>query len=155
MSTDTRREHDQPTTPAATSQSSRADVTPIATMTRQPREELQCLALPLSPTAVQAAPDHLDREHVQQGGPSNPCLDDVTVTNNDAARHTLITAIVRRIAQLRLSAAQAAAVLRLTGPRVTRLFNVDIDEFTLEELVDLLPALNLTIEVVPLPDPPE
>ena len=45
-----------------------------------------------------------------------------------------------RITQQRLTAAQAAAVLHLTGPRVTKLLQANIDEFTLDELVKLLPA---------------
>jgi predicted XRE-type DNA-binding protein len=56
-----------------------------------------------------------------------------------------------RITQQRLTAAQAAAVLHLTGPRVTKLLQANIDEFTLDELVKLLPALELTIQVVPGP----
>jgi predicted XRE-type DNA-binding protein len=65
----------------------------------------------------------------------------------------LITAITRRIAQRRLTAAQAAAVLHLTGPRVTQLLQANIDDFTLDELVNLLPALQLIIQVVPAPEP--
>jgi predicted XRE-type DNA-binding protein len=34
---------------------------------------------------------------------------------------------------------------------VTKLFQANIDEFTLDELVNLLPALELTIQVVPPP----
>jgi predicted XRE-type DNA-binding protein len=67
------------------------------------------------------------------------------------ARRMLITAITERIAQECLTAAQAAAALRLTGPRVTALLNGNIDEFTLDELINLLPALELTIEVVAEP----
>jgi predicted XRE-type DNA-binding protein len=53
---------------------------------------------------------------------------------------------------LRLTAAQAASVLHLTGPRATKLLNGNIDEFPLDELVNLLPALGLTIRVVPEPE---
>ena len=68
------------------------------------------------------------------------------------ARQTLITAITKRITQQRLTAAQAAAILHLTGPRVTQLLQSNIDEFTLDELVNLLPSLHLTIHVVPAPE---
>jgi predicted XRE-type DNA-binding protein len=68
-----------------------------------------------------------------------------------AARRTLITAITKRVNQKRLTAAQAASVLHLTGPKVTKLLDANIDEFTLDELVNLLPALELTIQVVPEP----
>jgi predicted XRE-type DNA-binding protein len=78
--------------------------------------------------------------------PANP---NNTVTM--AARRTLITAITRRITKKHLTAAQAASVLKLTGPRVTQLLNRNIDEFTVDELVNLLPALELTIQVVPEP----
>ena len=67
------------------------------------------------------------------------------------ARRTLITAITERIAQKRLTAAQAAAALRLTGPKVTALLNKNIEAFTLDELVNLLPALELTVQVVAEP----
>jgi predicted XRE-type DNA-binding protein len=66
-----------------------------------------------------------------------------------AARRTLITAIAKRITQQRLTAAQAACILHLTGPKVTKLLEANIDEFTLDELVNLLPALELTIQVLP------
>ena len=74
--------------------------------------------------------------------------------NNPAirsARRTLITAIAKHIAQQRLTAAKAAAVLRLAGPRVTQLLQARGDELTLDELVNLLPALQLTIHIVPAP----
>jgi predicted XRE-type DNA-binding protein len=70
-----------------------------------------------------------------------------------SARKMLITAITRHITQQRLTAAQAAAELHLTGPRVTQLLQANIDEFTLNELVTLLPALQLTIQVVLAPGP--
>lgn len=83
-------------------------------------------------------------------------VDDIAAHPNNAAilvaRRTLITAITKRIAQKRLAAAQAACVLLLTGPRVTKLLDANIDEFTLDELVKLLPALELTIRVVPEPE---
>lgn len=69
-----------------------------------------------------------------------------------SARRTLITAITKRITRQRLTAAQAAAVLHLTGPRVTHLLQTNIDEFTLDELVNLLPALDLILQVVPAPE---
>jgi predicted XRE-type DNA-binding protein len=69
-----------------------------------------------------------------------------------AARRTLITAIAERITQQRLSAAKAACLLHLTGPKVTKLLDGNIDEFTLDELVNLLPALELTIQVLPEPE---
>lgn len=80
-------------------------------------------------------------------------IEDIATNPNNAAilaaRRTLITAITKRITQKRLTAAQAACVLHLTGPRVTKLLDANIDEFTLDELVNLLPALELTIQVVP------
>ena len=69
-----------------------------------------------------------------------------------AARRTLITAITKRITQKRLTAAQAACALHLTGPKVTKLFQANIDEFTLDELLNMLPTLDLTIQVVTEPN---
>ena len=101
---------------------------------------------------VPTSPNHPDRPHLE---PSNYLPDDVPPDEDNpairSARQTLLTAITRRIAQQRLTAAQAAAVLHLTGPRVTQLLQANIDEFTLDELVNLLPALQLTIQVVPAP----
>jgi len=36
---------------------------------------------------------------------------------------------------------------------VTQLLQANIDDFTLDELVNLLPALDLIIQVVPAPEP--
>jgi predicted XRE-type DNA-binding protein len=103
---------------------------------------------------IPTSPDHLDRPHIEPCSPT-PCPPDDIAPNDDnpaiRARQTLITAITRRITQQRLTAAQAAAVLHLTGPKVTKLLQANIDEFTLDELVNLLPALELTIQVVPAP----
>jgi len=67
------------------------------------------------------------------------------------ARRTLITAIAKRITQKRLTAAQAATALDLTGPQVSALLNEDIEHFALDELVNLLAPLELTIQVVAKP----
>jgi predicted XRE-type DNA-binding protein len=104
---------------------------------------------------IATSPNHLDRPNYEPCSPTK-CLPDDVDTNAEnppirSARRTLITAITRRITQQRLTAAQAAAVLHLTGPRVTKLLQANIDEFTLDELVNLLPALELTIQVVPGP----
>ena len=102
---------------------------------------------------VQTAPNHLDRPHVEPCGPTKPLPEDRAPTEENlgirSARQTLITAITRRITQQRLTAAQAAAVLHLTGPRATQLLQANIDDFTLDELVNLLPALDLVLQVVP------
>jgi predicted XRE-type DNA-binding protein len=102
-----------------------------------------------------AATDHDYPAGEPHGTEQNPVYDSAALSTNAAimaARRTLITAITQRITQKRLAAAQAAAVTHLTGPRVTKLLNGRIDEFTLEELVNLLPALELTIQVVPEPE---
>jgi predicted XRE-type DNA-binding protein len=95
------------------------------------------------------------RPDVEPSGPTTVLLDDDASRQDDwasrSARRTLITAITGRITQQRLTAAQAAALLHLTGPKVTKLLQANVDEFTLDELVTLLPALELTIHVVPAP----
>ena len=105
---------------------------------------------------VQIAPIQDDRPHVEPRSSIEPVPDD-SAPNDDnpairSARQTLITAITRRITQQGLTAAQAATVLHLTGPRVTQLFQANIDEFTLNELVNLLPALELSLQIVPAPN---
>ena len=102
---------------------------------------------------IPTSPNRLDRPHIEPCSPTE-CLPDDIAPNEDnpairSARQTLVTAIIRRITQQRLTAAQAAAVLHLTGPKVTKLLQANIDEFTLDELVNLLPTLELTIQVVP------
>lgn len=102
---------------------------------------------------IPTSPNH--RDYPAGESPSaKPNLVDDTAANPNiasilAARRTLITAITNRITQQRLTAAQAASLLHLTGPRVTKLLDANIDEFTLDELVNLLPALGLTIQVAP------
>ena len=108
-----------------------------------------------TPSDIPTSPNHLDQPHVDPSI-STSCLPDDISPNEDrpairSACQTLITAITKRIAQQRLTAAQTATVLHLTGPRVTQLLQANIDEFTLDELVNLLPALQLTIQVVPAP----
>jgi predicted XRE-type DNA-binding protein len=105
---------------------------------------------------IPTSPNHLDRPNFEPCSPAQ-CLPDDIAPNEDnpairSARQTLITAITGRITKQRLTAAQAAAVLHLTGPQVTKLLQANIDEFTLDELVNLLPALELTIQVVPAPE---
>jgi predicted XRE-type DNA-binding protein len=106
---------------------------------------------------IPTAPNHLDRPHIEPCSPTQCLPDDIAPNEHNpairSARQTLITAITRRITQQRLTAAQAAAIFHLTGPRVTQLLQANIDEFTLDELVNLLPALDLIIQVVPAPEP--
>jgi predicted XRE-type DNA-binding protein len=105
---------------------------------------------------IPTAPNHLDRPHIEPCSPTQCLPDDIAPNEHNpairSARQTLITAITRRITQQRLTAAQAAAIFHLTGPRVTQLLQANIDEFTLDELVNLLPALDLIIHVVPAPE---
>ena len=108
-----------------------------------------------TPSDIPTSPNHLDQPRVDPCI-STSCLPDDISPDEDrpairSACQTLITAITKRIAQQRLTAAQAAAVLHLTGPRVTQLLQANIDEFTLDELVNLLPALQLTIQIAPAP----
>jgi predicted XRE-type DNA-binding protein len=156
MSTNTSSSLDQPSITAATPNSPRLKVIRIATMTKQLLDEVR-----IHTSAVQAAedtstssdmstsPNQPDRPHF---GPRSPtkCPPDDTAPDEDnaanrLARQTLITAITRRITQRRLTAADAATVLHLTGPRATQLLRANTDAFTLDELVDLLPALDLII----------
>jgi predicted XRE-type DNA-binding protein len=108
-----------------------------------------------TPSGIPTSPNHLDQPHVDPRISTSRLPDDIARNEDNpairSARHTLITAITTRIAQQRLTAAQAAAVLHLTGPRVTQLLHANIDEFTLDELVNLLPALQLTIQIAPAP----
>lgn len=103
---------------------------------------------------VPTAPSQPDRPPVHRHSPTACLPADIDPESEHeairSARRTLITAITRRITQQRLTAAQAATVLHLTGPRATQLLHENIDAFTLDELVSLLPALELTVQVVPI-----
>jgi predicted XRE-type DNA-binding protein len=117
--------------------------------------DLSQTATDLSPSGdVPTAPSRLDRPHSEPCNPTNRLPNQIDTKAENAAirsaRQTLITAITKRITQQRLAAAQAAAVLNLTGPRVTKLLQASVDEFTVEELLNLLPALELTIQVGPV-----
>jgi predicted XRE-type DNA-binding protein len=104
---------------------------------------------------ITASPNHHDQRQFEPCSPTKYLPDDIAPDEDNpaiwSARQTLVTAINRRIRQRRLSAAQAAAVFH-PGPRMTKLLQANIDEFTLHELVNLLPALELTIQVVPAPE---
>ena len=106
---------------------------------------------------IPVSPKHPDAPDVKPCSPTEYLSDDTSPSEDHpeirSARQMLITAITRHITQQRLTAAQAAALLHLTGPRVTQLLQANIDEFTLDELVNLLRALQLTIQVVPAPGP--
>ena len=105
---------------------------------------------------VPTTPNHHDQPHDEPCRPTKPLRDHAPAEENlgiRSARQTLITALTTRITRQHLTAAQAAAILHLTGPKVTQLLQANIDEFTLDELVNLLPALQLTIQVVPAPEP--
>jgi predicted XRE-type DNA-binding protein len=101
------------------------------------------------------SPDYRHRPDAERSGPTTLLPDDDASRQGDSAtrsaRRALITAITGRITQQRLTAAQAAALLHLTGPKVTKLLQANVDEFTLDELVNLLPPLELTIHVAPAP----
>ncbi|HEY6575000.1 MAG TPA: proteasome activator [Mycobacterium sp.] len=105
---------------------------------------------------ITSSPDYRHRPDVERSGPTPVRPDDDASLQKDSAtrsaRRALITAITGHITQQRLTAAQAAALLHLTGPKVTKLLQANVDEFTLDELVSLLPALELTIHVVPTPE---
>jgi predicted XRE-type DNA-binding protein len=102
---------------------------------------------------IPTSPNHHGRPHLERSkhlpGGVAPDEDNSAIRS---ARRTLLTAITRRITQQHLTAAQAAAVLHLTGPRVTQLLQANTAELTLDELVDLLPALELSLQVVPAPE---
>jgi predicted XRE-type DNA-binding protein len=168
MGTDTSSALDETSVAGATPKPPRDEVMRIATMTKQIldlHQELYGLALPLT-DHTELSDTELRRAHAQLAGWLQGLLQTAqtatgTSTSSDleprspairSARQALVTAITRRITQKRLTAAQAAALLHLTGPRVTKLLQANIDEFTLDELVNLLPALELTIQVVPTPE---
>jgi predicted XRE-type DNA-binding protein len=69
---------------------------------------------------------------------------------NRTARGVLMIAIQERIKVQGWTQAQAAEVLHVTQPRVSDLMNNKIDRFSLDALVNMLPAVGLTFDVRPV-----
>lgn len=74
---------------------------------------------------IGAQPDQLGQQDFEPFGRTKCPAGDIAANKDNPAlrlaRHTLITAITGRITQQRLTAAQTAALLHLTGPKATKL----------------------------------
>ena len=68
---------------------------------------------------------------------------------NLTARSLLMIAIEQRIHEKRWTQAKAAQMLGVQQPRVSDLMNGKIDKFSLDALVNMLPAVGLTFSVGP------
>jgi predicted XRE-type DNA-binding protein len=91
---------------------------------------------------------------VTEGDPRGVWYDiesDEHVAANLTARSRILTAITERIRVEGWTQAEAAAVLQITQPSVSDLFNGKLSKFDLDALVNMLPALGLKLEVVPSP----
>lgn len=66
---------------------------------------------------------------------------------NLTARSVLMIAIEQRIREKGWTQARAAQALRIRQPRVSDLMNGKIDKFSLDALVNMLPAVGLTFNV--------
>ncbi|KMO73007.1 helix-turn-helix domain-containing protein [Mycolicibacterium obuense] len=73
--------------------------------------------------------------------------DDAGEAANLTARSLLMIAIEERIRERAWTQAKAAQVLGVSQPRVSDLLNGKIDKFSLDALVNLLPAVGLTFRV--------
>ncbi|MGY4648648.1 XRE family transcriptional regulator [Mycobacterium sp. URHB0021] len=158
MGFDTKSALDQPRTAVANPKPARDNVVRIDLSdppTIPAINSITMQAAPDLPTSgeIPTSPSHVDRPHLEPCSPTNLLPSEIDTKEENAAtwsaRQTLITAVIKRITQQRLTAAQAAVLLHLTGPRVTKLLQARIHEFTLDDLLELLPALELTIQVVP------
>ena len=69
---------------------------------------------------------------------------------NLTARSMLMIAIGERIKAQRWTQIEAADALRLTQPRVSDLVNGKLHKFSLDALVNMLPAVGLTFNVHPI-----
>jgi predicted XRE-type DNA-binding protein len=69
---------------------------------------------------------------------------------NLTARGLLMIAIEQRIKEEGWTQTDAAAHLHVTQPRISDLLNGKITKFSLDALVNMLPAVGLTIQVRPV-----
>lgn len=78
---------------------------------------------------------------------------DIANTSNEAAnltaRSALMIAIEQRIHEYGWTQTEAAEILGVQQPRVSDLMNGKIDKFSLDALVNMLPAVELTFRVEP------
>ncbi len=72
---------------------------------------------------------------------------------NLTARSLLMIAISARIQERRWTQAEAATALHINQPRVSDLVNGKLHKFSLDALVNMLPALGLTVDVRPISPP--
>ena len=77
--------------------------------------------------------------------------DDADEANNLTARSLLIIAIEERIREYGWTQTEAARVLRVSQPRVSDLMTGKIYKFSLDALVNMLPAVGLAFEVTDAP----
>lgn len=77
---------------------------------------------------------------------------DISDTEEEAANRTaraeLMIAISERIRAAGWTQAEAARVLHVTQPRVSDLLNGKLSKFSVDALVNMLPAVGLKFEVV-------
>jgi predicted XRE-type DNA-binding protein len=69
------------------------------------------------------------------------------------ARSLLIIAIEERIKEQGLTQTQAAEILHVTQPRVSDLMTGKLHKFSLDALVNMLPAVGLVFDVRPNGEP--
>lgn len=71
---------------------------------------------------------------------------------NLTARSLLMIAIEERITQKGWTQTQAAEILHVTQPRISDLINGKLHKFSLDALVNMLPAVGLVFDVRPADD---
>ena|SRR5260370_25031576 len=72
---------------------------------------------------------------------------DESTASNLKIRSRLMMQIAEKIREKRYSQNEAASILRVTQPRVSNLMNGHIDKFSIDELVNMLQALDITVEI--------
>jgi predicted XRE-type DNA-binding protein len=153
MGINTKSALDQPRTAVTNPKPARDRVVRIGLSDPPTIPAIHSITMQAATGEIPTSSSHVDRPHLEPCSPTSLLPNEIATKEENAAtwsaRQTLITAVTKRITQQRLTAAQAAILLHLTGPRVTKLLQARIDEFTLDDLLELLPALELTIQVVP------
>jgi predicted XRE-type DNA-binding protein len=72
---------------------------------------------------------------------------------NLTARSLLMIALEERIKEMGWTQTEAAAILHVNQPRVSDLVNGKLHKFSLDALVNMLPAVGLTFDVRPIDRP--
>jgi predicted XRE-type DNA-binding protein len=107
------------------------------------------------PNRAEHPPPHLCNEFLAQD--TRSVFYDIADTPEEAAnltaRSLLMIAIEQRIKEKGWTQSRAAEILHVNQPRVSDLMNGKLSKFSLDALVNMLPAVGLNFDVRPIDTP--